>query len=766
MKAYDAKDYLGAKKNLEIARDSGLSFGFLGLGTRKMRNALADVNDTLARLQTAYKSGKSAYDAGDFETAQKDLTSVTQSGISLGKDTDADIKTMLGGIGSKVTAQRAAKAQQQNAAAAQKAEQAKMLIEEANALLAAQNTVQAKVAAADKAMAANDLAAARKNLTDAQDILKDPKVAGTKPMAAIPGQISTKLAAVDKAEAAQKRMAEAKDQLAKMVKDADALTKTDVLAAEQKAVDAAQFAQTQKLTLTSQQAMALDGVKLAVDQKYGVQRQLRRTEYGKLDQMGKMYADAGQYGAAAQLYSMLADGDATMVTKMAKDMAAAKAADAQHMADQQKQKAADLVAAFDKARQTLKDAGLDAGLKARQDIIRQAKDAKLNTDQAVIAVNEADLAFLNKDVIQALADAAKNLAGASDKQLADARDKVKAAQQMAAKAPAPGQSSQPASLDLAQKLHTAVVNGDAAQVGALKQQMADVSLTTESQKAAAALNQGDYDGAKKILDAAPVADASQSVKQSAYEPVRGQLDASMAAQQQLNAIDDALAAHDFAKAAQTMQQLQGVKLPALLDARLSALGAVLNAARNAQSKLDTLAALNEQGIAAVRQTLAARKDRQVAWTAYVDALKALFGANAEDAAKALAAAADKPGLTPAESQNVSELEAGLASAGSAVQAETEQMLTRAEDLCAAGDTMGAAQGLANVKASSAYENGAAVKQRADALDKKIQVKEQQAQTLYAQAVTAYKAGDTQEVRRLMGELKANYSKTQAYQDRQ
>ena len=74
--------------------------------------------------------------------------------------------------------------------------------------------------------------------------------------------------------------------------------------------------------------------------------------------------------------------------------------------------------------------------------------------------------------------------------------------------------------------------------------------------------------------------------------------------------------------------------------------------------------------------------------------------------------------------------------------------------------------MAIVKASKAYEGNADVKHRADDLEKKTQVREQEAQTLYAQAVVAYKAGNMQEVGRLMGELKAGYSKTKAYQEHQ
>ena len=402
------------------------------------------------------------------------------------------------------------------------------------------------------------------------------------------------------------------------------------------------------------------------------------------------------------------------------------------------------------------------------DIFLQAVAAKLNGDQAVIALDEADLAFMDKDVRQALADSAASLAGVSDKQLAAAREKLKAAQQtMAAAVPPLDTKDQSARLyDLAQKLHAAVLAGDATQVAAAKQQMADMSLTVEVQKALQALKQGNYDEAKKALDAAPVADASAAVKQSDYDPARAQVDAAVAAQQQLNVTEDALAAHDFAKAAQSIQQMQGAKLPALLDARLTALGAVLNSVRSAQGNLDSQSAFNDQRIGVVRTTLAQRQARQAAWTAYADALKALFGASAEDAAKALAAAADKPGLTPTEAQNTAELAAAFASAGTAAQTEAEQLLTGAEDLYASRDNIGAAQGVAIVKASKAYEGNADVKHRADDLEKKTQVREQEAQTLYAQAVVAYKAGNMQEVGRLMGELKAGYSKTKAYQEHQ
>jgi hypothetical protein len=94
------------------------------------------------------------------------------------------------------------------------------------------------------------------------------------------------------------------------------------------------------------------------------------------------------------------------------------------------------------------------------------------------------------------------------------------------------------------------------------------------------------------------------------------------------------------------------------------------------------------------------------------------------------------------------------------------MLANAQSLYDADDYTGAAQAVANVKASAAYGAGSDLAQRADALQKAIEAKEQEAQKLYEQAVAAYKAGDKAQVARLMAELTSGYSRTQAYAQHQ
>ncbi len=778
MKAYDNKDYLTAKKELQAAKDSGISFGgFLGSRNRRLRSRLTEVDETLNKLQTAYKSGKDSFAAGDFMTARRYLTSVTESGISLGKETDADIQKMMAGVDKKIADQRAAEQQKKLAearAAAQLAaqrtkqmeEQAAKLAAEADALLKAQKSVQDNMAAADQAMAAGDMDAARKALTAAQETLKDPKVAAMKPLAGASDAIRTKLAQVDKAIAERKRMEDARASLAKMVQSAQDLSKTDLAAAERKAQDARDYATAQGVALTGEQSMVLAGVMQAAEQKFGLQRRLRREEYGKLAALARAFADGGQYRKAAELDAMVAQADPALVNATLRDQAERAADAAKTMADRQQQKAAELAAGFDKARQTLKSDGLEAALKARQDLIRQARDAKLSTDQAVTTLNKADLAFLDKDVRQAIEDASKALASSSDKMLAQARGNVKSAQQAQAAAVMPlDQKDQIARYyELAQTLLDTVQRGETDKAAAVKQQMADVKLKMEVQKAAQAMQQGKYDEAKDLLDKAPSADASEAVRTGAYAPVRAQLDAALAAQQDLAAAEDALADHDFSMAAEALQKARGAqKLPAPLQTKLEGLAAVLNAVRDARARLDGLSAANDQAVATVKQRLDANQQRQAAWDAYTGALKVLFTGSKDEAAKALADVAGKPGLTAAEEANVNEMMTGLGSAGNMAQGQAQQMLASAQSLYNAGDYAGAAQGLANVKSSPAYASDAGLQQRTQELEGAIQAKEQEADRLYAQAVAAYQAGDKEEVGRLMAELKAGYSRTKSFE---
>jgi hypothetical protein len=108
----------------------------------------------------------------------------------------------------------------------------------------------------------------------------------------------------------------------------------------------------------------------------------------------------------------------------------------------------------------------------------------------------------------------------------------------------------------------------------------------------------------------------------------------------------------------------------------------------------------------------------------------------------------------------------LGSSGGAAPGQAQQMLASAQSLYDAGDYTGAAQLLANVKADPAYAGSADLQQRAGALEKSIQAKEQEADALYAKAVAAYNAGDKPEVARLMGELKTDYSRTRSFQAHQ
>ena len=593
MKAYDARDFLAAKKDLQAAKDSGVDFGgFFGSRNRKLRNCLTEVDETLNKLQTAYKAGKDAYAAGDFAAAQKYLASVTESGISLGKQTDDDVKKMTADIDQKVAAQRAAE-QQKKAAAALAAQQreaeqaqrmaaeAQKLAAEAEALLKDQKSVQDNMAAADQAMAAGDMETAKKDLTAAQQTLQNPKVAAMKPLAGAGAAITAKLAAVNKAIAEKQRMEAARDSLAKMVQDAQDLSKTDLAAAETKAQDAQAYAKAQGVALTGQQSMVLAGVLQAAEQKFGLQRRLRREEYAALAAMGKSSAAAGQYAEAAQLDKMVAQADASLADSAMRDQAAKDAAAAQKLADDQKQKATALAADFAKARQALASQGLEAALKARQDVIHQARDAKLSTDEAVAILNQADLAFLDKDVRQAIAAASKTLAASSDKMLVQARAQIKAAQQAQAAEPLDQKAQIQQLYNLAQAYHSAAMQGDAAKTEAARRQWADAQVKVDAGKAVHALQQADFDGAKKALDDAPAAEASEAVRKDVYEPAKAQLDAALAVPG-TDAAEDALAAHDFAKATEALKNAQGPKLPEMQQARINGLAGVLNGVRDAQ----------------------------------------------------------------------------------------------------------------------------------------------------------------------------------------
>jgi len=776
MAAYEAGDYLKARQELRAARESGVGFGLFG--NRKLRNALAEVEEMLARLTTAYQGGKKAYEAGDYETAQRRLSAVAQSGISLGEDVDAEVQGLLRDLEQKVAEQRAARAEQEaaqaRAAAEEAARRAKELEEravklaaEAEALLQTQNTILEKLAQADQATARGDLQAAQELLNAAQELLSQPEVAQLHGLAGVPEQINAKLAAVNEAIAERKRIEAARAELAALVEEAGKLVETDVAAAEQKALAARNLARQNGLALSDQQQMVLAGVKQAVDEKFGVQRSIQRQAYDALRQLAALHADSGQYDKAAELLAILANAPATIVDNSVKEQAAADAAAMRKTAKEQKQKAQELAARFDAARQALREQGLNAALAVRASIVRDSKEAGISDDSALAVLHEADRAFLAKDVKPALEAARRTLEQRSDKMLAEARRAAAAAQPAQAAGEPPDLSEQVEQLyKLAQKLHQAVLEGKTARAADLKREMADVRLAMEVSRARHALQNGDYEQAMEILKAAPAADASEKARKSTYEPLLNRVQAILNAGQQLDATEEALAAHDFVKAVQDIRQVQADVLPKPLQVRLSALSQVLDAVRQAQLTLDRLSVNNEQAIAALEQSLAQHADRQKAWTAYTGALNALFNQSAEEAAKALADAAAMPGLLPAEAQSAAALAAGFGAGQSQAVANAEQMLSTAEKLFMSGDYAAAAQAVSNVKASKAYETSPQLQQRANELDKKIQAKEQEAEALYAQAVAAYEAGNAEEVGRLMTELKSDYSRTRVFQSHQ
>ncbi len=776
MKAYDEKDYLTASKELQAAKDSGVDFGgFFGSRNRKLRSRLTEVDEALNKLQTAYKSAKQAYDNGDFMTAQKYLASVTERGISLGKQTDADVRKMTADIDQKIAAQRAAQKQKEEARAmaarkeaAEKARrmeaEAQKLAAQAEALLKDQKSVQDNMAAADKAMAAGDMETAKKDLMAAQKTLQDPKVAAMKPLAGASAAITAKLATIEKAMAEKKRMEAAQATLAKMVKDAQALSKTDLASAETKAQDAQAYAKAQGVSLTGQQSMVLAGVLQAAEQKFGLMRRLRRQEYAALAGLAKAKAAGGHYAKAAQLDDLVAKADPSLADAPTRAQAAKDAAADQKKADAQKQKATELAAGFAKARQALRSQGLEAGLKVRQDLIHQARQANLSTDQAVSILSHADLAFLDKDVRQAVADASKALAASSDKVLAQARARIKAAQGGQAAMPLDQRAEIQRIYNLAQAYNKAVMEGDTARIASAKQQWADATVKKDARTALHALQQGEVEAATKTLDDTPAADASEAVRKDVYEPAKAQLQAARAAQENLSAAEAALAAHDFAKADKALKAANAAqKLPAALQTKLNALAAVLNDVRGAQGTLNGYSSANNQAVASVKASLDSIKQRDAAWKAYTGAVKVLLTGSKEDAAKALGDVTGTPGLTVAERDNINRMVAGLSASGSMAKGMAQQMLATAQSLYNAGDYAGAAQALANVKASPAYGTEAALQQSTQALEQSIQAKEQEADKLYAQAVAAYKAGDKAEVGRLMAQLKSGYSHTKFYE---
>jgi hypothetical protein len=392
------------------------------------------------------------------------------------------------------------------------------------------------------------------------------------------------------------------------------------------------------------------------------------------------------------------------------------AAAMRQLADAQEAKAAELAARFDTARQALRTEGLNAALALRGAIVQESKEAGISTDSALTSLYEADLAFLENDVKPALEAARQTLAERSDQLLADARASVAAAPAPPAPAEPPDLADQTEELyELAQKLHRAVLDGETKRASDLKREMADVRLAMSVSQAMHALRSGDYGQAKGILDDAPADDASEKARHSIYEPALSRVQTVLNAQQQLDATEEALAAHDFVKAIQAIRQVQADGLPGAMQVRLSALTRVLDAVREAQVTLDRMAVNTEQAVAALQSSLAQRAERQEAWTAYVDALDALFNRSADEAATALTDAAAMGGLLPAEVESAGALAAGFSAGQSDAVARAEEMLSAAERLYMAGDYAAAAQAVSNAKASKAYESSPQLQQRANDL---------------------------------------------------
>ncbi|MGD2174199.1 MAG: hypothetical protein PVJ27_02260 [Candidatus Brocadiaceae bacterium] len=801
LEAYRQKDYLRASRHLDAAAAFDVSLGWLD--NRKLRNVRAEVNDTLAGLRGAYETGKVAFQAGDYRTAQEKLQAVAQSEVSLGRDVEQDVRQMLARVEAEL-------AQKKLADLKSIEDEARKLDARARKVANLYHTVEARMKAAEEAVEAGELERAKSLLQAAEDALREPDAPEAQVLVAQEQEVTQRLAQVELLAEEKAHREQVQRELHDLLAEARQMLEEDPLAAERKAREAEEMAASEGVALTEEQQSIHAKVLQAVEARYGLQRRLAREQCAKLHQMSEECRGRGEFTKAIELLSLVRDASPQAAPAELREQAGGKIVAVRRQREEQKERAERILSMYERPRKLLTRGEVETALQMRDEILHQAEQAGL-AGEALMGVLRADLKFVREDLTKAVQQASPDYDAMAEELLAEARDRMALAlgeyflannspelaephlkrlvEQGSERAAAwarerldgleemKAQAEQQALLavqdelqrvyDLAQEHHALVSGGDMTAARAVAQQLADARLELQVSKARHALQRGAWQRARKLLAEAAAEDATPAAVQKLYEPLESRLESVAAAAARLEAAQGALQDHQLEEAsAQLVAARDEAPLPEPLAVELEILAVAMEPIREADARQEKLEALRSGALAEARSRLQEAEQRAAAWQEYHAGLRSLLAGQPREARETLAAVVAEPaGLLPAEEANARSIVTAFAEAEGPALARAEATLGQAQQLCAEAQYARAADVLDRLSGLAGYSMSPEVQQQARGLQSRIAEAEQQARELYARAVEARRSGDREAVRSLLQELKQDYSGTAAYKER-
>lgn len=797
-----------AQHVLQGVKDEGINIGQAQM--EELANLLARTGEALAakqqeQIEQARKEATALLERartcaaqGDRDGAAAAVAELAPLAGSLSEDQQAEAARLRASVAGSADVTRV-QAQMQKA---------NQLTAEADKLLSVRRDALLKVLASDKAKGEGNLDAARTQLLDARRLLEGVDLTTSPAMGDIAREISDRLALVEGQTKERDRLAAVGQKLGGLMAEAQKLVASDLLAAEKKVLEAGDLAAREGATLTSELLHVKDAVLQAVEARYGPERRLRPEQYGRLVGLAEDYANSGEYAKANAILGLVKEAPADMVTADYRNQAVARMNVYDLEIARQEKDARQAEAVFEQCRADLQQQRPEAALARLQSVVNLTRESSLAADRRIEMLKRVVTMLdgeLGKAVAEAFPDLRKSLDGqraAAEVKLAGelskfyvgsgspelaapyleklaaagGQDAAWAKAQLGAVADQKGAAEKARLLDvadeaarvlqLAEKLNELARTGQMADAEAAQRQLADARVALQVKKAQAAIARGAYTDATALLADAPISQASPAVLAKLYEPVRQQLDSLKAAALRLKAADEALASYDVAAAHEQLAAVgqQGLEAGPL-RLKLESLAGIVDATVGLQEGQNVLRAKEQSVRQAAQQLLAALQGRQEAWQRYSAALVAFLAGQEGGAAALQQVLAQPTGLTQAEVAAVRPAVQVLAAGkGQPAAPDLQQALGAAAQAFDAGDYIAAADRLARLRAMPGYEADEQVGRQAAALAAQVQQKEGQAERLYAEAVQAYRAGDTEAVTALTKELQ-QYRNTRAYQTR-
>ena len=725
MAAYDAKNYL--KAQAELGEAAGLEADLGRSQNRRLTRALADVSDTIERLGGLYREAMAACDAEDFARMAGLLEQIRRTNIAFRESglAEAEAKMVQGrkGLAERLSAKAGA------------------LEKQAAKLRDLQNAIRGKWLEVSTAWEGEEYTAAKSHLEEISKLLAQEDMADLEALDGIRASAGAFLGVVDrqieiigKLAGAQKLLGSDLTQAEKLVYEARTLSEQDT-----------------KLAFTPSQERMFQKVVEASEARYGPERALIRAQYRRLRQLAVRYRNLGQVAKAKDFIQLVLDAGPGMVRE--EEVALAR----KELNGIDIDRALQGVEA-DKLQATFEGAGerLEAGDVAESiDIARLALAGALEKGLAAGAVEEIGkktAAFLEQEVATAMTSSRADLAAAVGGKLPVAQALIKERLAAAAAMAEPSAEQAQEVYDLAQKFDAHV------RAGRLKE-ATDAQVRLAVAKARLEAQRGQYETAAQLLNAAPVADASEDVVSDCYKPLAGTMAAFAAVAEQLKAVETALVAHDLEKAVAALSEAGRAGVEAdFLQIRMEVLVALVEPVRQAVADEKALKARLDGALRTAKAALKHIEDRQQAWQAYFDAVKS-FLQDIEEGRKALTKAAGSPNLLDFEKKNIT---TAIGEAVEPIVGDAQEALDLAQMACRAGYYIRADQLLDEASKMSGLTLSAKARRRLAALRKTVEQKEAEAQKLLDEAREMMKRGDRQRVADLLDRLKMDYKHTRVY----